>query len=322
MIAREDAIMFHMRDQCNIEDKKSEMFPLSSSSSYENVICPTVAAKYPKFVCNRTSTSSFPLLSMIDFINFLVDNNFTVLYVGDSLQEQMYHAFLCAVEAEAHGNFLLLKLAKQRVQYFASYFLTTLPPECVVTRPQFNVTSLQNDDWFRLAVDQNVTHIVFNTGAWFIPSGIYVDNHTASRKQTRQCFRQHLLPGSRLYHHLHVLSQEHGVEMIWRDVSPAGICNVQTSSLIENQYTDYYNDFQYYNAVGQNVTINLLKGLVVSDIFEISSIHWREHVSVHDVLHWCAFKTHTVPGLWNSKLFSVLQNKNQKRNMSNIGLVH
>ena len=311
-LAQEDQAMVHMKDQCLVEDIKFTR-PEGSSTIYEHVICPTIAATHPKFICNKSSTFSYALLAMEDFIHFLEDKNFTILYVGDSLQEQMYHAFLCAVEAEEalvaqkdQQVTLLLERSKRRVQYSASYFLARLPPECIVTRPKFNVTSLQNEDWFQVATRQSVTHIVFNTGAWFTPSGIHIHNRKATREQTRLCFERHLVPGSRLYYLLHILSEQYNIEMIWRDVSPAGICNTKTHQLEESKYTNYYNDFQYYNKIGRNVTVNLLKGLVVPDVYETSMKYWREHMSASDTMHWCSFMTYNVPSVWNTKLFQLL----------------
>lgn len=296
------APMFQMKDQCAME--KSNSSHINNIS--DTIICPAIAAKYPKFLCNRTSTFSYPLLSMVDFVQFLDRKNMTILYAGDSLQEQMFHALLCSVEAQ---NRSMLEMARRRVKYAASSFLAILPPKCIVTRSQFNTTVLQNDDWFHVAIRDKVTHLVFNTGAWFIPSGIRVHKHKATNEQTRECYKVHLSYfGSPLNRRLRILSQQHGVEMIWRDVSPAGMCS-DSGALIESKYTYHYNDFQYYNMVGRNVTTHSLKGMIVPDVFDDSVRHWREHMSLDDTMHWCSFRKASVPSIWNTKLYNLLREK-------------
>lgn len=251
---------------------------------------------------------------MIDFIQFLDEKNLTVLYVGDSLQQQMYHSFLCSVEAEAdtlryNSTHSLLGNAQRRILYSPSYFLTSPPHECRVVRPNFNVSFLQNEDWFHVAMNQEVTHVVINTGAWFIPSGFYIKRDKATRQQTRQCFRKHFQPNSHLYQLLHTLSHRHRIKLIWRDMSPAGVCDTETGHMKENKYTAYYNDFPYYNEVGGGVVQNLLKGRVIPDVYDTSMMYWREHVSEDDAMHWCLFKKYSVPSIWNSKLFQLLQSE-------------
>jgi hypothetical protein len=302
-----------MKGQCAVDLDAQPFNDIPSSLKRETAgylgtaefVCPAISKTYPKFQCKRNSTFTDPSLPMVGFMRLILDNNMTLLYVGDSLQEQMYHEFLCAVEAEDSS---LLEVARRHVMFASSYFLATLPQECVVMRPQFNVTMLQNEDWVQKAIDKNITHLVFNTGAWFIPSGIYVKRRKATRSQTRKCFHKQFSSPSRLYQHLQFLSQQHGVQLIWRDITPAGVCDGE-GSVLESKYTSYYNDFSHYNRIAQYATVHQLKGSVIPGIWEASLSQWREHISVEDTLHWCAFRTHSVPREWNSKLFQLLQTK-------------
>jgi hypothetical protein len=137
-----------MKDIC----RKEKINDLPDNILVEPIIneykCPTVIKDDPKFMCNKKSTFYYPLLSMVDFVHFLEFNHMTILYVGDSLQQQMYSAFLCAVEAE---DPLFLKTAKKRVIFSSSSFMASIPHSCENHRPG-DISELFNERWLTIAI--------------------------------------------------------------------------------------------------------------------------------------------------------------------------
>jgi hypothetical protein len=308
--------------QCQAEQSTSPAFSEQQEpdSDFEGYVCPQLLEKRRKVQvahqdCQRNSTAKMlRLRSMVAFVKFLETHRLTVLYVGDSLQLQMYNAFLCAVEAE---NPLLLPIASERVLYHPAHFLTHLPDGCILRRENKNATVLQSEAWYTKAIDAHVTHVVINTGAWWNPAFIFVDGGSkeglngirpASQEETTSCYQRHFGPNSRLFHLLQNLKKKHHIVPIWRDLAPAGICDTTHQSLaITENYMNYVELFPVYNAISQKlITSPHLGGLVVPHVWEYSLPHWREHRASIDVVHWCMFTKYNIPSLWNTLLFELM----------------
>jgi hypothetical protein len=272
-----------------------------------------------RFQCNRTSSFFFPLHSMSNFVQFLDDNNMTILYVGDSIQSQMVSSISCALEAENPDPSdlkTMRALFAEHVLFYSSAFLARTPKNCVVNKPGFNNARLQFHGWFEIAIAQKVTHVVLNTGAWWFPDGIYVNNKKSSQYQANKCFFRHFGPRSKLSRLLRILKHRHGIVSVWRDITPGGVCD--KGALGEGRFNTYYTHFFAHNVIARaSITSPALQGLVIPGVWENSLSKWREHMGEGDMLHWCMYTEYNVPLIWNSLLYELL-NKTKAKSLATV----
>ena len=242
------------------------------------------------YMCNRTSRFHYKLLSMKHFLYYMVHTNISILYVGDSVTEQMYFSFLCGVETEESS---LFSLAKKRTAFsFSSFLTSSLPTGCTMNSVVLkNHPYVMSEDWYTMASSKRFSHVVINTGHWWSRNHIG-DNHTT-------CFEQQFSKGSKLYNMLTKLVNYPDLTLIWRDITPGGICGK------ENQLSYSFCHYQTYNLIATR----FLRGLAISipSIWNDTKYFWFEHVSSNDPLHWCLFLKYNVPNIWNTLLFKLLR---------------
>lgn len=247
-----------------------------------------------RYKCNRSSTFSYPLQSMKHFLHSLHKTNKTILYVGDSLTEQMYFSFLCAVESEDPD---LLDLAKQRTLFsYSSYLTKVLPPDCSFIKPELlkKLSSIiLSEDWFHIiATSPHISHVVFNTGAWWSEGNLGVNSES--------CYKRQFSSESRLHEILNTLKHHYNVTLIWRDTAPAGACGHTTDP------AHSVSSFQTYNQVAKHFVREYEYAGVIPSIWHDSVSKWREHIRPLDTLHWCLFTKFNVPSIWNTLLFKYM----------------
>jgi hypothetical protein len=200
----------------------------------------------------------------------------------------------------------MLPIFYKRIKFHSSPFLIQTPENCVVTSDVFDPAQLQNEYWLNTARQENVTHLVVNTGPWWAPGVFLVNGKVANRHQIIECYKNFFSENSTFARQLRILREQYGVVAIWRDVSAAGICNKR--KVVRNKY-DYHHDFPIYNRIARKLILSpSIRGMAIQGIWDSSVANWREHMSIQDTLHWCSMTTYSVPSLWNSNLYGLMKN--------------
>jgi hypothetical protein len=253
-----------------------------------NIICPPLS-HVPKFTCPNDTATHFNTLSMKHFQTFLHDKKYKILFAGDSITEQMFGAYMCSLEAEE----VAFDESNPNVLYSRGEMLATVNRLYEVRDARFD--NIQSAEWFNVALRNNVTHVVLNTGAWFVPNRIRLVDSTVKTKDWRiltlkevvTAFQLHFAPKSHLHRLLSELVHKHGIKLIWRDLAAAGSCDINTPKFRSFQY---YEKFSKFNSIGRKAVVSL-GGEVIPGIWEHSLTQWQHHVGSQtgngDLLHWC-----------------------------------
>lgn len=266
------------------------------------------------FVCEKEvelSKDSAPLLpqrSMLEFLTFLEENDFRILYVGDSLAGQMMKVFSSALPKKSLASFRLRVFSTGQVP-----FLGPLP------NMRLNDSHLDDenipiwsDHWVKTAIRIRATHVVLNTGAWFALRRLHLTrdhpnyrgpDQEATGDELIAAYAAHFSPNSVLYEYLSFLKNR-SIALIWRDMAPGGVCKSDGGSRCSILIHTY---FPIFNAIARKA-IRGLGGLVISDVWRSGLGAWQDHMSLtKDPLHWCLSVEVPVPLYWNSKLFELLE---------------
>ena len=308
-----DCNIIDTKDQCVREGNDTDISNVQNTG-FNDVICPRVyfddrVDVRTSRLCNRSATFTYPLKSMAKFLRFLESKNWKLMYVGDSIQNQMYQSLMCAIEGEAPH---LVKRAKMRVLLRMSPFLSPAPTGCTFVDKNYGKDFLENIAWYHSTIDNNVTHVIFNTGAWWSPGRVWRHDRLHEPRQHKafslqnvvHYFEKHLSVNSTLFRLLHRLKEHHGVTLIWRDITPGGVCKGGT--VFRGEFP-YYESFTRYNSIARKFVTSQLDGLVIPKVWEMSLDKWRDHVSNNDTLHWCIFRKMNVPSIWNTLLYDLLE---------------
>lgn len=313
----------NMYQYCKTEIRTpSKIYTIDHKPS--SIICPKMAAKVKnKYVCYNLSKMTLTPFSryrnrpMMDFMKFLKEKKFRLMIVGDSLSTQQYNALQCNLESEGAGEEDKLEHDKL-VSLKNSMFLAPVDNYKLADWKQ-NDSVLTNSRWSYAVTRYKFTHVVINTGAWwnydrFVPSSSHPRYKTGSKRKLTDAellaaFAAHFSTSGYLYDILYQLRKQ-GVQIIWRDVTAAGMC---TDHKINDSW-EYRKLFPVFNAIARKAVL-AMGGLVIPDIWNSSVGYWADHrysFPHRDWLHWCDSTKESLPALWNSKLFELLQSQPDK----------
>ena len=299
-------IVNDMKGQCDKESQNTKFID-EQDTDFSEVNCPQVyfseiSTVRVKRLCNRSDTFTYPLKSMVQFVQLMEKMNWKFMYLGDSIQREMYYSFLCAVEGEDPH---MLQRAKDRLLIGTSPFLSTAPTGCKFISNEYSEAFMESMQWYHDSIKNNITHVVFNTGAWW-SYAVVKELHSPQQsivENVRFCYEKQFSVNSTLFRLLHRLKEHHGVTPIWRDTAPGGVC--QGKRFFFGKHT-YYKTFTSYNSIASRFVTSQLNGLVIPKVWETSLDKWRDHVGMEDMLHWCVFKKLNVPSIWNTLLYDLL----------------
>lgn len=229
----------------------------------------------------------------------LASQKIMIYYVGDSVMEQQCDALHCEFpQLRAHS----------RCYAYGTQFL--VPPVPWLKRnPRFYLpaayqppTALWEDAL------ENATHVVLNTGLWW--TGIVQGTHQNKLRflhedQNRivEGYRQSLDALSPVVARL----VARGVDVIWRDTTPTGICITKDGRHITkpDRYTETYKCIPELNAIAQE-TIRKAGGRVLP-IYTLSLR--APSIERFDTVHFCMEDaSHSVPSVWNKLLLGMIAN--------------
>lgn len=253
----------------------------------------------------------FTKFNATQFLYGLKQHAATLIFVGDSISQEMYYNLACIVESDEES---LLPAFHETVFYFRSNLLTTINPKYYIYDIANNATEIQNDEWIRSieSLSSKNKIVVINVGAWFLPERIWHKNSTTFiRPDTNEViavYESHFVEDSPLSNALQHLMNNHGVTVIWRDTTPGGICG-DKGELITS-WTHYYKYFHEFNIIAKSF-VQRIGGFHLPLIWEASKSRWKTHImgEKNDFLHYCLFKSSTVPWMWDTVLFNYLEKK-------------
>jgi hypothetical protein len=293
-------------------------------------VCPRtvknpLAHKYWCGVDTKNYGPSSKPASMLSFLSHIKSNNWKLLFVGDSLSFEMYSQLLCSIESENAAVD-----ASKELFWHRSMYLVPLPapfgPHCIGS-------SCESTQWVDMAIAENITHIVLNTGAWWSEERIRIrDNNeplsknwaSVHQNKVLQVYSDHWSESGELLGQLKALKERHGVQFIWRDIAPAGACELVQKHKISGRATTRegiamqethspsWSRFVRMNTIARKA-VSSIGGLIISDIWRSSLPEWRHHLNDNtgdwftDHLHYCIYRNLSIPGMWNNKLFELLK---------------
>lgn len=214
--------------------------PLPTSNT--SIICPRYNSTYrgskmckeDRYTIIRHIRGQTPMSTYKHFKALQDRHNIKILLAGDSLSTQMTASFHCSMEAEGsepyHDGYKL---------HIARY-LSKIPHPYRLKDIQINswhgIKGFDNDTWFNVAIEENYTHLVLNTGAWYTPTNFQVRSGNVWRSMVHNdealaVFKAVFAPGGRLLTLLKELHDKHNVTIIWRDIAPAGSCTEKNTTM-------------------------------------------------------------------------------------------
>lgn len=319
---------FH-QDYLKIHNSRDDRLS-SCPKLYRSVLFANVLA-HQHFVCNHTANAPAwepqLMVPMNRFLDKLNDTGSRILVVGDSLSGQMQLELLCHLELEGgwwtKDNYPLV------LKFFASRFLAPLKS------PYFLEPRVVSEDefgWVTYSKENNITHIVLNTGAWWehgrVRKRMGDGNLTLPLQRPEAVNVFNLMfttPGWPLFDAIQDLTLHNGIHFIWRDITASGVCHFnpvtgESSMLNEGPiYWDSRGDHVAYNNIARQA-ITKQGGSVIEGIYTESLTNWQNHpilsmpeqrwidgnVSAPDSLHWCLFSNASMPLYWIYKLHAHL----------------
>lgn len=203
------------------------------------MLCPKLNS--PKFVCDIKRYTISPDVSQprghpySEFVSFLNARSKKILLFGDSITYQMHLAFVCSLENDMTRQGLGARsyidepaVAHVRTRYLSEMnhpFRLLSNANGVVMHPM----EPSVDDMIRLVLENNYTHLVLNTGPWYIYKNFQenVSGNWRTLSESEEAlpvFRSVFAQGSPLLMTLRELHHKHKVTILWRDNAPAGDC--------------------------------------------------------------------------------------------------
>lgn len=290
--------------------------------------------KLSNYMCHHDSLIPQPTTKQLPFsfnkfISFLKHNSLKLFYVGDSLSMQMFLEVGCNLEVEGalqehadHNKFIMYSKA-----------CLLAPVVGWEVQRQTQIKTLMTTDWADEVVNSNATHVVINTGAWWNYDRFAKLTHTHVNNVTKSnatgfggassttvyrrfpnddelvaIYAAHFAEGSTLDHILTTLVRRHGIKLIWRDTTPAGMCGTDHRAHF-NQF-EYYKLFPVFNAIARKAVLRI-GGVILPNIWTEALGHWGDHI-LHtasggvDLQHYCLFSPHSLPASWNAELYKLL----------------
>lgn len=144
----------------------------------------------------------------------------------------MERSFACSLEEECIRKGLQFREPISELSFVRTCFLVEPPPPYHwEINPAVNDKNIKSINLTRAVLDNNVTHLVLNTGPWYEANRFKVKTEPGWIKlrtvsEVLPLFRAVFSLNGSLMTSLKELYQNYGVTIIWRDSSPAGRCDL------------------------------------------------------------------------------------------------
>eukprot|EP01041_Mallomonas_annulata_P010447 gene10447-21800_t len=291
-----------------------------STTTTAETFCPDVISRAPELgICSNFSAgiilnydNEFKVFNGSHLIELLSFSETSLTFVGDSLSRQMHTTLMCMLEYEKLSK---STYAQEGIKATESNFLTALPAPYFIRDFHFhsdNVTLLINPGWVDKVINSPYKNriVIINSGAWWHPINILISESTpVDMDGMVEAYRKHFSrngPMDRMLHHL----TNHNVTVIWRDTTPAGICNANNEA--EQTKYPYYNRFYQLNVIARKLFTNRKRRHVLPHIYSSTLPLWYQHFGIKyndptiDQLHWCTYVPNTAPWIWNTIMYNFL----------------
>lgn len=226
-----------------------------------------------------------------------IDAGFTM--VGDSLAGTSNMQYVCleefanaTKEKEESRFFGLTQLNPFLGKLHEKYTAVNMPFE------EAEWTSWTSHNWVEAIKMSNFTKkfIVINTGVWFSHVREKI-NEKGSMDIVLQAYKLHFHKNSDLMQSVRSLIFDN-ITVIWRDTSPAGIC----------EHKDHYLDhslFIEYNDIARKALAE--EGVLMLDIWNATLPYWDQHLEKKgDQLHYCLLQFESAQNIWIEKLMNLI----------------
>eukprot|EP01041_Mallomonas_annulata_P007409 gene7409-15132_t len=222
------------------------------------------------------------------FMNSLLNSNTSITFIGDSITRQMFHTLNCMFESQ---NVSISETERQIIQLNTSMFLARLPkpyyiPHIIfqtstpLPKVYYNISELINVGWDDRLINSPYKNkiLILNSGAWWTPSYLHTsETESVDVDHMIEIYKLHFAKGSYLDNILHRLTK-YNVTVIWRDTTPAGVCNHRNKAL---KAYPYHNRFHEMNIIARQLFTNRKRRYVLPHIYNISLPLWNQHLAIN-----------------------------------------